>query len=339
MKLATALLPLSLVAFVFTGCAAATDEDSTNDADEVEVDSAEEAITGAPSNHGYFQVTRRDFRKCAAPLCGGFFVKRVNEEKTLCANGTKQAECYVSAIQLNGTGLSEREQQTFLAALESGKALVKARTYKTKFGGQVVGLLKANEAWLGATGSSIVDGGTFYRAADNGIRCIKAPCPSTTAYKLNSNESHNVIDVKLENTQIPADQGTLNRAENALATKEGILLIGGIALPKCLPNSNCGPFASATEFYLRMTPREGKGCGFWVGYDCNPGQFCSWAPEDICGAADAGGKCAYKPEACIQLYDPVCACDGNTYGNACMAAAAGYSVSSKGECEPPPATK
>lgn len=339
MKLATALLPLSLVAFVFTGCAAATDEDSTNDADEVEVDSAEEAITGAPSNHGYFQVTRRDFRKCAAPLCGGFFVKRVNEEKTLCANGTKQAECYVSAIQLNGTGLSQREQQTFLAALESGKAIVKARTFKTKFGGQLVGLLKANEAWLGATGSSIVDGGTFYRAADNGIRCIKAPCPSTTAYKLNSNESHNVIDVKLENTQIPADQGTLNRAENALTTKEGILLIGGVALPKCLPNSNCGPFVSATEFYLRMTSREGKACGFWVGYDCNPGQFCSWAPEDICGAADASGKCSYKPEACIQLYDPVCACDGNTYGNACMAAAAGYSVSSKGECEPPPATK
>jgi hypothetical protein len=339
MKLATALLPLALLSFVFAGCAAQTDDGASNDADEIEVDSTEEAVTGAPSNFGYFQVTRRDFRKCAAPLCGGFFVKRVNEATTLCADGKKQAECYVSAIQLSGTGLSAREQDTFRAALESGKGLVKARTYKTKWGGQFVGLLKANEAWLGATGSSIVDGGTFYRAADNGIRCITAPCPSTTAYQLNSNQSHNVIDVKLENTQIPADQATLNRAQNALGTKEGILLVGGVALPKCLPNTNCGPFVSATEFYLRMTRREGEGCGFWIGYDCNPGQFCNWAPEDICGAADASGKCSYKPEACIQLYDPVCACDGNTYGNACMAAAAGYSVSSKGECSPAPGTK
>ena len=58
--------------------------------------------------------------------------------------------------------------------------------------------------------------------------------------------------------------------------------------------------------------------------------------DSICGAADASGKCAYKPEMCITLYKPVCGCDGLTHGNACEAASAGVSVSSEGEC---PGTK
>ena len=64
--------------------------------------------------------------------------------------------------------------------------------------------------------------------------------------------------------------------------------------------------------------------------DCGSTDFCEFK-EGTCGDQGAG-HCMVKPEVCTQQFQPVCGCDGKTYGNACQASQAGVSVRSQGEC-------
>lgn len=73
-------------------------------------------------------------------------------------------------------------------------------------------------------------------------------------------------------------------------------------------------------------------CGGMMGLACDEGSYCEYE-IGTCGAADQTGLCAPKTEMCTRDYRPVCGCDGETYGNACTAAAAGVSLVSEGECE------
>ena len=80
---------------------------------------------------------------------------------------------------------------------------------------------------------------------------------------------------------------------------------------------------------------EGAVCGETTPGACEEGTFCKM-PQGACLHVfpPPSGRCTPIPEACSTELEPVCGCDGVTYGNACRAHQSGQSVAGEGFCAP-----
>lgn len=184
-------------------------------------------------------VTRNDPRLCPSPLCGGYWVALANRSRTRCSDGGLRPRCYV-------TRAVDEERHPLLAGIAEG-ALVRADIEPWTFQGfGELGTLVVAEV-RAPVGKE--ETGRFYRLRDLGVRCIRAPCFSLRAVRLNGTGRVALSDLDLQPARAtPAEK---ERALIDLTSRRGLYVLGTISA-----TTGGGRVLRASRFYLKgATPR------------------------------------------------------------------------------------
>jgi hypothetical protein len=231
------------------------------------------------SSTSSFYTIRRDLRRCASPMCGGYFIKLVNQPRTRCANGRSMPECYVAFIEWNGQPEADSD-----GALVRG-TLVPRGNRSGKYG-----FLRAREVWLPASGNQA--SGPFFRVRDRGIRCIAAPCETHHEAKLNTSVSRNVAGVDLAAAN--ASENAVSEALTAMTAPDGVL-VSGSHEPVTGPAGRSQTL-NATQFYLRAKASGSPSSGNQKPPANKKPCFKTGCSRQVCADEEVVTTCEYRAE-------------------------------------------
>jgi hypothetical protein len=283
------VVPGALIAVVFVSLTATISRPRASESPVVTVPSdVTDAVDSLASTSTYFTI-RRDVRRCASPMCGGYFVRRVNRTLTLCADGRYATDCYVAEIDWNGQG-----------GVEPNRALIRGDivgNVHPRFGR--LGRFRVRESW--EAGGTNTPSGEYFRVRDLGIRCITHPCLTHHEARLNSMVSRRVAGVDLNNAG--ANDAAIQQAFTAMTSQEGILVSGShraVAGP-----GGRAQALRASQFYLRARASGGSakpcmktGCSGQVCSDEEVVTTCEYRSEYDCYKRarcerQANGECGF----------------------------------------------
>lgn len=243
------------------------DEEVILDAEDLELEAGDKADSLASTSTYY--SARPDFRRCAYPMCGGTWVKRLNKSTTKCADGRYASECYVAELDWAALGLHPDQEAAVRDGMISTRSVFRGRIARRDINGKNWGAFVPSEAWLGTIEATVE--GVFRRVTDSGIRCITAPCPSMHAANLNSAVHRNITDL--------AGDAITEKVPNEIGNDGGVLVAGTIY------RRGRAYVLEATQAYLRVIPApiepppaEQVPCA--TDADCAPGTTCQ--PAYVC---------------------------------------------------------
>jgi hypothetical protein len=245
---------------------------------------ASDSVVADVNDGNYFMWTRDDMRMCPAPECGGFFVKALNRTWTLCADGSKAADCQVLKLDFSLLAMSEKEQAAFQQAFTEGLGIIKGKLLETQQNGILLPILEISEAWLAQAGKEPRAAG-YLRVHDTGIQCFTTPCLSVDESLINLPGGRVIAGVDLSFSGADADKINAGYLE----MKTGFVIATGSHKVVHGP-AGFSQVLVASQFYLPAEKIET--CGSTV---CPAGMTC-------CNASC--GMCAPPGVACIQI-----ACD------------------------------
>lgn len=284
-----------LLGALAAACTDAATEDEFAVENTTEIDESKADLGGT---YTYYTVTP-DYRRCASPWCGGYWVERVNRSTTKCHDGVFAERCYVAEIDWTKLELADDTIARVRDAIHGPSVVVRGTVAAKSFGPEIgrLGQFRATEAWLGQ--GPHAPSGPMVKVDEIGTRCIASPCPTFREKKLNDSATASLAELGWEHAGVDDEQ--IGDAINEIFEHE--LLLAGDRFTVTGPAGR-GKARTVTQFYKRARDEQRCHVGGCSGQVCSddPGIIttCEWRPEYAC-YADAtcerqpGGACGWTP--------------------------------------------